>query len=144
MNIPLRGLVTNFVQTCIGHDLGWVKDGSWYWVNLPIYCDVPGSPCLSKMSPVYGRCQEPGFVGDPTPPARDNIIGQNLVIPPTIMLVPSPVVNVMFLITVITISSMSLGIEVKIYDVPMKFASKLNHGGQCTCVIHLCNTVNQW
>ena len=50
-------------------------------------CDVPGSPCLSKMGLMYGpflflnfllvaitKCLEPGwFVGDPTSLARDNI-----------------------------------------------------------------------
>ena len=30
------------------------------------------------------------------------------------------------------------GFYVKIYDVPMKFASKLIHGGQCTIAIDLC------
>ncbi len=55
-----------------------------------MYCDVPGSPCLSKTGSVYGpffltdqritgpvscRCLEPGwFVGDPTPLARESIM----------------------------------------------------------------------
>ena len=64
------------------------------------YCDVPGSPCLSKTGPVYGPffflvhlwtdqripgpvsccCLEPGwFVGDPTPLARDNIYVPRLI-----------------------------------------------------------------
>ena len=29
----------------------------------------------------------------------------------------------------------------KIYDVPMKFASKLIHGGQCTFAIDLCKSL---
>ena len=57
-----------------------------------MYCDVPGSPCLSKNGsnvrsvlfkkkfcripgPVSCRCLEPGwFVGDPTSLARDIIL----------------------------------------------------------------------
>ena len=35
------------------------------------YCDVPGSPCLSKTGPVVGPCFS--IVGDPTLLAQDNI-----------------------------------------------------------------------
>ncbi len=57
------------------------------------YCDVPGSPCLSKAGPMYGpffltdqripgpvscRCPEPRwFVGDPIPLACGNITFMN-------------------------------------------------------------------
>ncbi len=52
------------------------------------YCDVPGSPCLSKTGPVYilfffffSFWVEPGwFVGDPTPLARDNIFILKLIL----------------------------------------------------------------
>ncbi len=70
---------------------------AWRKTTLYIYCDMPGSPCLSKTGPVYGpffflglvhlwtdqripgpvscRCPEPRwFVGDPTPLARDNMM----------------------------------------------------------------------
>ncbi len=70
----------------------WHFEVLWLYNELlstsEIYCDVPGSPCLSKTGPVYGpfflkifrlalscHCLEPGsFVGDPTPLARDNIL----------------------------------------------------------------------
>ena len=63
------------------------------WLPFTIYCDVPGSPCLSKMrvkctvpfffcertkgslTPCLAAAWSPGwFVGDPTPLARDNIV----------------------------------------------------------------------
>ncbi len=70
--------------------LGYAQAMTIMLGQYEIYCDVRGSPCLSKTSPVYGPffkyiifripgpmsccCLEPGwFVGDPTPLARDNM-----------------------------------------------------------------------